>query len=167
MTPLEFSNSGCATKGVLLDTNIFMLLVIGTVDPERVKDHKKTQKFDADDYRTLIRFLSFFKIIQVTPCVITEACNLLDTVNRNSNYVFYATVRNLLVTLSERRVESSVLAKEEAFLRLGLADVSIISGAKKGKLVLTDDLDLVTQLYVQKLKVMNFSHLQQATWATA
>ncbi len=40
-------------KGCFLDTNLFVLLLVGSVNTNRIRDFKRTGDFTVEDFRTL------------------------------------------------------------------------------------------------------------------
>lgn len=63
-------------KGVLVDTNILLLLFVGLFDPAQIPKFKRTAQFAPEDYGLLHEFLDCFVRIVTTPNILTEACNL-------------------------------------------------------------------------------------------
>ncbi len=41
------------TKGVLVDSNLLLLLFIGSYDPQRIKKFKRTQEYTFEDFELL------------------------------------------------------------------------------------------------------------------
>lgn len=62
--------------GVLMDTNLLLLYLVGAFDPEEVPRFKRTSQFTPADFALLVRFLELFQRIVTTPHVLTEAGNL-------------------------------------------------------------------------------------------
>jgi hypothetical protein len=55
---LDFYLSGAA--GLLVDTNLFVLFTVGTVNRDRIETFKRTSKYAKADYDLLIRVLGGF-----------------------------------------------------------------------------------------------------------
>jgi hypothetical protein len=49
-----------AGKGVLVDTNILLLLFVGSFDRTKISVFKRTSRFTPEDYDKLVVFLEFF-----------------------------------------------------------------------------------------------------------
>lgn len=60
--------------------------------------------------------------------------------------------------------ESRSLVAEKAFDRLGLAGAAISFVARKGLLVLTDDLALYRALSARAMDAINFNHIRTVVW---
>ena len=145
--------------GVALDTNIFLLLIVGSINTDLLSKSSKTCKFDKADYETLIRFCSPFSRHVITPPIITEACNLLETLNKQNDSRVFQSIRCYLEEVKESRSESSYLASLPVFPTLGLADASLYALARQDVLILTDDLNLYGHIVSRKHAAMNFYHI--------
>src|SRR5438552_1273877 len=146
-------------KGVVLDTNILLLCIVGQAAPELLTRLKRTAQFDIADLTLLQNLLTLISTVVITPGILTESCNLLDSANRQYNHRFFAAIRTLLLTMREDFVPAKQLSQSPYFLRLGLADTSVTHLAKNGHLVLTDDVTLKVALEAESLPVMNFNYL--------
>src|SRR5438445_13474765 len=62
--------------GILVDTNILLLLLIGNYDRSLITTFRRTDKFTESDYVLLVDFLSRFATIYTTTHVLTEVSNL-------------------------------------------------------------------------------------------
>lgn len=150
--------------GVALDTNLFILLVVGSTDCNLLSTSSKTAQFDEGDFQLLLRCCSFFNRHIVTPSVVTEACNLLDTMNRSSSCRVFAELMAILGRLKESHRPSIKLASLPTYLTLGLADSSLYALAERNCLVLTDDLDLYGHICSRNHGCLNFNHLRTIQW---
>jgi len=150
--------------GVVIDTNLFLLLAVGAVDCNLLSESSKTHQFDREDYLLLARFCSVFTRHVITPPIVTEACNLLDTLNRgNENKIFLA-LRGMLAMMKESHRSSAHLAGSPVFSSLGLADASIFALAERNLLVVTDDLELHGHISTRGFGSLNFNHLRTWNW---
>jgi len=64
-------------KGILVDTNILLLYFVGSVNPKRISQFKRTNQFNVDDFELLIQILGYFQKIVTTPNILTEVSNLI------------------------------------------------------------------------------------------
>ena len=148
-------------KGIVLDTNILILLAVGSFDQNQISKFKRTQNFELTDFLLLRDFVSEFKKIIVTPNVLTELSNLTDKWNKQTtNYRFFKYLAELIKKLEERTFDSRFLADKTAFVKLGLTDCSLSELGQEQLLVLTDDLELAHFLETQKLPCLNFNHIR-------
>ena len=148
----------------MLDTNVFVLRLVGWLDPQLLSKIKRTAQFGIDDWALLNNLLSLVPTVLVTPCILTECCNLLDGANQAHGLALFEVLRKNIVHLKEDFVRSKELALGDVFLRFGLADASLADLAQRGHLVITDDLPLQVRLNSLSLPVLNFNHLRSADW---
>jgi hypothetical protein len=63
-------------RDVLIDTNILLMYIVGTLDPRLIPMFKRTKVFTVDAYTILCRFLQPFRSIVTAPNILTEVSNL-------------------------------------------------------------------------------------------
>jgi hypothetical protein len=153
-----------AARGVVLDTNVFLLYVVGALDPQLLPQIKRTASFEIDDWKLLKNLLLLSAKTIVTPGIITEACNLLDSANAKHHFRLFSTLQHLTTILLEDYVRSQTLSQHKLFSRFGLADCSIAHLGSKGHLIITDDLRLKIALEQMSIPVLNFNNLRAADW---
>ncbi|AQG78174.1 hypothetical protein AWR27_01710 [Spirosoma montaniterrae] len=70
------------SRGLIIDTNLIVLLVVGSVDPKRISSHKRLSKYTNDDFSILKSFVQRFRHpLYTTPNILTEASNLIGCDN--------------------------------------------------------------------------------------
>lgn len=152
-------------KGILIDTNILLLLFVGTVNRSRISQFNRTEKFTPEDYDLLVRILLFFQKFVTTPNILTEVNSLINGIGepeRSRCLDIFADIVN--EKLSEFYIESTSAVKLENFTKFGLTDCGIISIARDKYLVLTDDFKLANYLQTIKIDVINFEHIRRTGW---
>ena len=149
------------TKGLLIDTNLLVLLVIGSMDVNQISGHNLTNKYTYDDYNLLVSFMERFKEIVVTPNILTEASNLLETYSYKGQQAL-TVLQNIAGVMTELFSESvpTMNAYSKSYLKFGLSDSIIHYLAERNYLVLTDDLKLCYYLQGHSLLAFNFNHLR-------
>lgn len=152
-------------KGIIVDTNILLLYIIGKYDKNFIESFKRTQKYVKDDFELLKAFISKFKVIIITPNVLTEVHNLANQSGEKRmveiNAVFKDCVNSIL---NEKYVDSKKIINDTLFGKLELTDVSIEIIAREGYLVLTDDFKMSQVLNSKKIDALNFNHLRYESW---
>jgi rRNA-processing protein FCF1 len=148
--------------GVVVDTNILLLWVVGTTNTSRITRFKRTEQFSEEDFDLLVDVLNYFHQIWTTPNILTEVYNFANQLRGNEREqalsVFAAGIQ---ATLYEQYYTSPDLSLRADFLRLGLTDCSIIEMAEQETvLVLTDDFTLANYLWSYGLDAINFNHLR-------
>ncbi|HEY0514856.1 MAG TPA: PIN domain-containing protein [Thermoanaerobaculia bacterium] len=151
-------------KKLLVDTNILLLYIVGSLSPDHIARHKRTDTFTVEDYRLLDRLLRQFSGIVVTPNILTEVSNLLGYTDAKTREKLLLLLRAWMPAFDEHYVRSHEAVELTEFPRLGLADASVLACMSQGLTILTDDLHLYLALQRKGGEVINFNHLREATW---
>ncbi len=151
---------------MIVDTNVLLLFLVGSLDLKLIAKHKRVNQFTVEDFRLLNQLLRQFGAILTTPNVLTEVTNLAMQIGGNAKEKLVTQLAGLLQkgAFEEHVAESKEVSKVEEFRRLGLTDAGIIHLTKKEWTVLTDDLNLYLALQVRGLKAINFHHLRERKW---
>lgn len=149
------------SDGVLLDTNLLLLLLVGAVDPRLVPRFKRTNQFVRRDFDLLVRFIGAFERRSVTAHVLTETSNLGGQLGEPLRSRFFRTLFKAIEDLDEIPTPSIEASRHESLApaireRLGLTDSILIVTASAPRLVLTDDETLVGELASRGLDAVNF-----------
>ena len=145
-------------KGILVDTNLLILLLVGSYD-ENMVGSKRTNNYVVEDYRNLKDFLTRFEKHFYTPNILTEITNLTDSINSEPNFLFFQHLRYILSAFTEDSIASNEIMELKSFLKFGLTDAVNYKLSDK-YLVLTDDLRLYSYLANQGLPAINFNHIR-------
>ncbi len=92
-------------KGILIDTNLLVLLLVGSYD-ENMVGSKRTTNYVVEDYRYLKIFLTKFENHFYTPNILTEITNLTDSINLEPNFSFFQHIKYILSAFNEDSVSS-------------------------------------------------------------
>lgn len=152
------------SRGILIDTNLLLLLFIGGVSKSYISSFKRTAVYTQEDYDSLLRLIDHFNRVVVTPNILTEVSNLANGLHGVRLEEFYMVFSKSLSILSELYIESSTVSNIHGFHSYGLADTGIIAIAKEKYLVLTDDLRFAAFAARQGVDVINFNHIREAGW---
>ena len=152
--------SKCYIKGILIDTNILLLYLVGRVNRERISKFKRTKEFIPKDYDLLLQILKGFQKIVATPNVLSEINSLANQLGEPERSQCLLLFVNLISQISEEYVESNIIARHDVFYRFGLTDCGIMLLAKDKYLVLTDDLKLHLHLMAIGIDTVNFNNLR-------
>jgi len=147
-------------KGLLIDTNLLLLLFVGLHSPKGIQRFKRTSQFAPEDFKRLVRVIRLFRHVVTTPSVLTEVSNLLGQlpeVLRLPNFQGFSLV---IQDFQEHYLPSRELAQKPSFPRFGLTDAGIVEIANGRFLVLTDDFRLAGYLARRGIDVINFNHLR-------
>lgn len=151
-------------RGVLVDTNLLVLLLVGLTNPARITTFKRTQSYTVEDFGLLQNLIVWFgKPLIATPHLLAEVSNLTDLPDREM-----IQVRKLFQSLVERLEEQYDTARDLVatafFQKFGLTDASIAAVSGKGVLILTADLQLQLALQAKGFDALNFNHVRALRW---
>ena len=153
-------------EGILLDTNVLLLLWLAKFDP-RLIGGKRWEQYTPDDVELLAGYVGQFKRILTTSTILTETSNLAALVlsGQRKQTLFRRLFPLFGASPPEGFHRCSVdgLALDEAiFVRLGFTDASIAATVGTQHLLLTDDLDLYLATQAQGAPAINFTHMREA-----
>jgi predicted nucleic acid-binding protein len=147
-------------KGLLVDSNLLVLYVVGTVNRNRIENFKRTCQYRSRDYDLLLRTLGNFETIYTLAHVMAEVSNLTDLAGQE-RLLARRILKQTVDVFDEEILASRKAANHPAFERLGLTDAAIACAALElNCAVLTDDLDLYLHVSATSLTVYNFTHLR-------
>ncbi|WP_319418832.1 PIN domain-containing protein [Pleurocapsa sp. FMAR1] len=160
MTEISALLSKYSVKGILIDTNILLLYLIGLVNRDRIPRFKRTAQFIPEDYDLLFQLVNSFQKVITTPNILTEVNSLANQLGEPERSQCLNIFAGLIAGISEQCLDSGSVAKHELFARFGLTDCAIMYLAKDKYLVLTDDLKLSLHLKAQGIDAINFNNLR-------
>jgi hypothetical protein len=112
-------------KGVFVDTNLFVLLMVGQISPNPIREFKRTQCFTEQDFNLLITLIGWFGApVITTPHVLSQVSDLTDLSGPEAKILcqhFKFTVE----TIQETYDTAKSLVKRRPFERFGLGDASV------------------------------------------
>ena len=148
-------------EGLLIDTNLLILYVIGLIDVNRIEQNKRTRTYTKEDFYLLINFVSYFKKVVTTTNILTETSNLLEGVEYQKTPVL-SILPQLVENIEEHHLPSHplMLSNPRFFTKFGLSDMVSMELSKSQYLVLTDDLDFCHYLQSNRLPAFNFNNLR-------
>jgi len=149
-----------ARKGIVVDTNLLLLLFVGYTNRDRIQRFSRTEKFTPDDYDCLGKFLGAFEKIVVTPNILTEVNSMLNQLSDPDRSKCARLFSQLISKYDEQYVVSQEVAKQESFVRFGLTDCGIVDVAKDKYLVITEDFKLTNHLLSMGVDTINFNHIR-------
>lgn len=151
-----------ALRPVLLDTNLFLLFVVGTADRDLITKHNRLQAYPPDAFDLLILMLEKAGEIVVTPNTAAETSNLLRQGVKGPLRSALSTHFGLLLgRMREDYVQSSLAVAHPTFLRLGLSDAVISHLADGDMVIVTADFDLYNEAVRSGRHAVNFNHVRE------
>jgi rRNA-processing protein FCF1 len=160
-------------NSLLIDTNLLLLLLIGSFNPSLIRKNKITanQDFDEDDFTQLRNFAGNFQKLVTTPHILTEVSNHAEKIKGADHLKFLQQFISLIESdkTEEHSESSKLLAKTEAFVKFGLTDTAIAHLMNKNFFFLTVDFPLAGNLRKRGVNVINFNNVRripQADWTS-
>ena len=150
-----------ALKGIFIDANLLVLLVVGATDQALIPKHRRLRTFMVEDYERLIELIRQAGQVFLTPNTLTEASNLLAQHPNPERSRFFAVLRRIIGTNEEIVVASKTASRNNAFVRLGLTDAALLEVISAETPLVTVDLDLFVAAFAKgEVAALNFTHLQ-------
>jgi hypothetical protein len=157
---LELLISKHRENGLLIDSNLLLLLVVGLYDRRRIENFKRTSAYTLGDFQRIGRLQQSFAKLWTTPNILTEVDNLGRQLPLNEWPGFAHSMRSLCLRLFETGVGAEEATGRNTFARLGLADsVTLSLGGKF--LLISDDLPICLEASRLGYDAINFNHLRQ------
>ncbi len=147
-------------KGILIDTNILVLWLIGSTNKARITKFNRTQGFVPEDYELLVDIFQTFQKVLTTPNILTEVSNLINQLGEPERSQCFSIFARDIVQLDEIYVESHTIAATDKFAKFGLTDCGIAALAKGKYLVLTEDFKLANYLQKIGIDTVNFNNIR-------
>jgi hypothetical protein len=149
---------------IVLDTNVLLLFVVGSISAALIQIHRRTAAFDHSDFQLLERLVSRFPSIATTPNVLSEVSNLAMQVRQPWKSAVQDRLKTLVPALRESYYRSTSLVELREFEEFGLTDCGILLLARKGRLVITTDLAQYRMLHEAKCAALIFNQIRDQEW---
>jgi hypothetical protein len=153
-------------KGVLVDTNLLLLLLVGSIDRTLLDKFKPTANrgFTPSDYDLLCWMIDQFPRILTTPHVLTEVSNYSEQLKGDAGQLLVNKVILLIQRADECYEKSQALVVKDGFREFGLTDTAIGNLPSNRFLVLTVDFPLSGWLEKRGIDVVNFNRFRPQRW---
>ncbi len=152
-------------KGLLVDTNLMVLIAVGTYNQLRVGTFKRTIQYTLDDLEMMLRIVAYFDRRVTTPNILTEVDNVTRQLPEAEHGPLAAAFAQLVSRQFEIYVQSHQTVQHAAYSRLGLTDcVTAMAAAERNALIITDDLRLSNILSSLGMDAININHIRTLNW---
>lgn len=151
--------------GLVIDTNLLLLYLIGLHDPDRISHFKRTRGvYSVDDFELLVYVINLFDGFSTTPNILTEVSNFIDR-EQYDDIPMLTVLRDKVIYQEEHYIESRKILsnRDETFVKFGVTDTVLYHLAQANYLILTVDLPLWAYLVNRvdkKFPALNFYHLR-------
>jgi predicted nucleic acid-binding protein len=160
MADLDAFDRNARANGLLIDTNLLVLLVVGSVSRERIARYKRTTAYSPADWDLLTGILEQISRRYTLPHVLAEVSALTDLKGPELE-VARAILLRLIGELHELKIPSADACATPLYMRLGLTDAAIAEAARVHHCsVLTNDAGLYAALADEGSSVALFNHLR-------
>jgi hypothetical protein len=148
-------------KGLLIDSNLLLLHLIGSYDIRLVRTGgvSKLSQYSEEDFGILQRLMKAFAKTVTTPHVLTEVTNLATDLPALTRESCLCEFIGVFGEFDELKLDSLEMAQRQEFRYLGLTDTALAKLSTEF-LVLTSDARLVGRLNNMGLEALNFNHLR-------
>ena len=145
--------------GIFIDSNLLVLLTVGSVGRDLISRHRRLREYTAEDYDVLRNLIRPVERILVTPNTLTETSNLLSQHGEPERSRFLDRLRFIIHESEEVVIASSEASDNSDFSRLGLTDAVLLEAVTDETPVLTVDLGLyLAALEKSDHAAVNFTH---------
>lgn len=157
---MRSSFSGYQREGLLIDSNILLLLMVGAYDAALARDFKRTAHFSSNDLDLLESFVNRFARIITTPYLLAEVNGLANGLPERHKEGFFESFRRIISRIVELRSPATEVCAMESFKKYGFCDAAVENALQQRFLLLTDDFRLTGFLESKNIDVVNFRHLR-------
>jgi hypothetical protein len=151
------------SKGVLVDTNLMVLVVVGSYSKNRILTFKRTIQYTLEDHDLILQIITSFPRRITTPHILAEVDNLTRQLPQAEHRAVSATITQVVSDLFEVYVPSANAIREISYSVLGLTDCATMLAASDA-LVVTDDFRLSNVLSSLGRDVLNINHIRTFGW---
>ena len=131
-----------ANSEVVVDANLLVLLVVGSVRREWITRHRRLDGFSVEDYDLLVELVGGAERIWVTPNALAETSNLLGFAGKEDGNLLAEGLQNLVNSSVEVYVSRQAAAHRPEYARLGLNDAALLELVSPTRPLLTVDIKL-------------------------
>lgn len=162
---IEFLAYKHHSNGVIIDTNIMLVYIVGHYDINYISQFERTKDYCADDYKNMDYVLSHFGKKVITTHILAELSNLSKQAWKDKKLDYFNVFGKLLEKTNEHCINKDILLNLPLLPKLGVTDLGIIEAAKEfGCLIFTDDFPMSGYASKQGIDVLNFNHIRGQQW---
>lgn len=155
-------------KGIIVDSNIMLLFLVGNYDINYINMFKRTIKYTKEEYyfiRDLLTTYYYKDKIYTSPHILTEISNLSKNIKGDRRTKYFNFFIKILNNVYEVYIEKNKILEFTELSRFGITDIGIYKIAKKNNLlVLTDDSSLSSYLSENCISALNLRNISPHLW---
>jgi len=151
--------------GVVVDTELLVLLAVGRYDETYIPAFKRTAGFTSEDYEILSGFLARFRSLVLSPQVLAELSNYSYQIPEARLSVFLNTLIELVSRMTEVHVPKDEIITHGSFRKVGATDAGLIICCTEGSyLLLSKDRRLCGLARQVGVDALHFDELRGYVW---
>jgi predicted nucleic acid-binding protein len=144
-------------REVILDTNIFILFLIGKINPLKISNHRRTSTYTTKHYEFLLELLDKFDSILFCPNIATEVDNLLnENLVGEDRHKYLIFTKDIFSKSVEKYLETKNVVHDWHYDSIGITDTAIIKMAKNCDLLISGDSKLCDFAKAEGINVFDF-----------
>ncbi len=116
---------------IVLDSNSFLLFVIGLIDPKRISKDKRLSLFDEADYYKLTELIIDYSNLIILPNIWTEVDNIMNRSVGEFKNRYIEISKDLAKKIKENYLASSIGFESDTIYDLGLTDSLLLEWIKE------------------------------------
>jgi rRNA-processing protein FCF1 len=155
-------------KGIIVDSNIMLLFLVGCYDISYIHMFKRTIKYTEEEYyfiRDLLNTNYYKDRVYTSPHILTELSNL-STMQGERRRKYFNIFSKILDNTCEIYIEKNKILKFQELSKFGITEIGIYKMAKEcNLLVLTDDFRLSSYLSDKFVDVINLRNISKYLWS--
>ena len=163
LSHVEILFSRYKTKGILIDTNLMVLIAVGNYSADRILTFKRTVQYTLEDYDLMTKIVAYFDRRITTPHILAEVDNLIRQLPQAEHQPLASSMERLISDMFEVYIPSTNAARTPRFFGLGLTD-SVTMLATQEVLAITDDFRLSGSLSHLGRDVLSINHIRTLNW---
>jgi len=152
--------SGANKGSIAVDSNLLLLLVVGSWNVRFIANHKRLSGFSTEDFYLVRDFVASFQSVVTTPHVLAEVSNLAGVATGSAKGLIFTQFAKVIRTLDERQIASASASANSEFPVFGLTD-AVLCTVCSTMLLLTADGSLASHM---RRKGMNAWTLDNLKW---
>ena len=155
-------------KGIIVDSNIMLLFLVGCYDINYINVFKRTMKYTIEEYyfiRDLLTIYYYKNKVYTSPHILTELSNLSLNIKGNRINKYFDCFIKIFNDVCEIYIEKNKIIEFKELPKFGITDIGIFKIAKEQDLlVLTDDFRLSSYLLDNCINVLNLRNISPHLW---
>jgi len=152
---------------VVVDTNLLVLLVVGSASRDYIGKHRRLTDYTVDDFDLLGLIIAEFSEIILLPHILAEVSSLARKIDNPARGRIQDALRTLIYTATELPIQSIFGVQRDEFDELGLTDTVILhlcSMSINGinPTLLTTDTDLANSAHSLGYSIIDYKQEYQS-----